>query len=79
MPDGKYLLAVKLSGKDTGIWAISIAERKKILLLPGVDTFIVRAAPDGKSFLYPIQGRGEIISTARGFRKEGSLENRKLH
>jgi Tol biopolymer transport system component len=72
MPDGKYLLAVKLSGKDTGIWAISLAERKKILLLPGVDTFIVRAAPDGKSFLYPIQGKGEIIFYRQGF-EEGRL------
>ena len=72
MPDGKYLLAVKGSGKETGIWAISIPERKKISLLPGVDTFIVRAAADGKSFLYPVQGKGEIIFYRQGF-EEGKL------
>ncbi len=72
MPDGKYLLAVKTSGKDTGIWAISISERKKIPLLPGVDTFIVRAGADGKSFLYPVQGKGEIIFYRQGF-EDGKL------
>ncbi len=72
MPDGKYLLAVKTSGKDTGIWAISISDKKRFPLLPGVDTFIVRAGADGKSFLYPIQGKGEIIFYRQGF-EDGKL------
>ncbi len=72
MPDGKYLLAVTTSGKETGIWAVSISDRKRISLLPGVDTFIVRAGADGKSFLYPVQGKGEIIFYRQGF-EDGKL------
>ncbi len=60
-PDGKYLLGVILSGKETGIYQVSLAERKRIPLLPGVETFMVRMAADGKAFLYPVAGRGEIL------------------
>jgi len=58
-PDGKYLLGVEFSGKDVGIYQISIATRQIVPLLPGVVTFIVRFARDGKSFLYPVVSRGE--------------------
>jgi Tol biopolymer transport system component len=60
-PDGKYLLGVILAGKNTGIYQISLAERKHIPLLPGVETFMVRMAQDKKSFLYSVAGRGEIL------------------
>ncbi len=60
-PDGKYLLGVILSGKETGIYEISLEEKKRISLLPGIETFMVRIASDGKAFLYPVAGKGEIL------------------
>lgn len=60
-PDGKYLLGVVLAGKDTGIYEVSLQDRKRISLLPGVDTFMVRMASDRKAFLYSVSGRGEIM------------------
>ena len=66
-PDGKYLLAVVLAGARTGIYAISIAEKKSFPLLPGVETFNIHSAPDGKSFVYPIAGRDEILFYRQGF------------
>ena len=60
-PDGKYLLGVVFSGKDTGIYEVSISERKRILLVPDVATFMVRMSHDKKAFLYSVAGRGEIL------------------
>jgi Tol biopolymer transport system component len=59
-PDGKYLLGVLMRGKEVGIYQISIADKKVTLLLPGVETFGVRYARDGKSFLYPVVSRSEV-------------------
>lgn len=59
-PDGKFLLGARRFGKDIGIYAVSIAEKKRTLLVPGVDTFVIRCAPDGKSFLYPVAAPGQI-------------------
>ena len=39
-PDGKYLLGIILSGKDTGIYAVSLQDRKRLSLVPGVNTFM---------------------------------------
>jgi serine/threonine protein kinase/Tol biopolymer transport system component len=60
-PDGKYLLGVITNGKETGIYEVSIPDGKRIPLLPGVETFIVRMASDQKAFLYPVAARGEIL------------------
>ncbi len=60
-PDGKYLLAVILSGKETGIYQISLADKKRIPLIPGIETFMVRMSHDRKAFLYSVAGRGEIL------------------
>jgi Tol biopolymer transport system component len=59
-PDGKYLLGLVSSGKDVGIYQISIAHRQVVALLPGVVTFMARYARDGKSFLYPVVSRSEV-------------------
>jgi Tol biopolymer transport system component len=59
-PDGKYLLGVVFSGKDVGIYQISIADRQIVALLPGVVTFMARYARDGRSFLYPVLSRSEV-------------------
>jgi Tol biopolymer transport system component len=59
-PGGKYLIGYLWSGDEVGIYEISIADRKCILLLPGVETFYVRFARDGKSFLYPVATPAEV-------------------
>jgi len=59
-PGGKYLLAVKLFGEKTGIYEVSISERKCIPLLLGVRTGAI-FAQDGRSFLYGVSSRGETL------------------
>jgi hypothetical protein len=60
-PDGKYLLSELPGGTKEGIYEISLADNKCTALLPGVGTFMARFAPDGKSFLYPLPSRNEVI------------------
>ena len=57
---GRYLLGTVWSGEKTGIYEVSISDRKCISLLPGVVTFGVTFARDGKSFLYALASRGEV-------------------
>jgi serine/threonine protein kinase/WD40 repeat protein len=57
---GKYLLASISSGEKTGIYEVSIADRKCISLLPGVVTEIPWFARDGKSFSYAVASRGQV-------------------
>jgi serine/threonine protein kinase len=59
-PNGRYLLGVQPFGDTTGIYEISIADRKCTQLLPGTVTFDAVFAPDGKSFLYAVAARGEV-------------------
>jgi hypothetical protein len=59
-PSGKYLIGSVSLGEGTGIYEVSISDRKCILLLPGVVTADVTFAPDGKSFLYGVVSRGEV-------------------
>jgi len=57
-PGGKYLLGTVSSGDKTGIYELSLSDRKCTPLLPGVATLLVAFARDGKSFLYAIASRG---------------------
>jgi Tol biopolymer transport system component len=59
-PGGKYLLGAVWSGEKTGIYEISISDRKCISLLPGVVTFNTIFARDGNSFLYAVASRGDV-------------------
>jgi Tol biopolymer transport system component/predicted Ser/Thr protein kinase len=59
-PSGRYLLGAIFSGERVGIYEVSISERKCIPLLPGLLTFSVTVARDGKSFLYAVASRGEV-------------------
>jgi serine/threonine protein kinase len=59
-PGGQYLLSAVLVGEKTGIYEVSISDRKCIPLLPGVVTFNAFFARDGKSFLYAVASRGEV-------------------
>jgi serine/threonine protein kinase len=71
-PSGKYLLGVVPFGEKTGIYQVSISERKCVALLPGVETFIVNFARDGKSFLYAVAFRGEVTIYRQPW-KDGKL------
>ena len=59
-PSGQYLLSEIESGERTGIYEFSIADRKCASLLPGVATFGILFARDGKSFLYAIPSRHDV-------------------
>jgi Tol biopolymer transport system component len=59
-PSGQYLLGAKSFGERIGIYEVSISTRKCIPLLPGVETYDVTFAHDGKSFLYAVASRGEV-------------------
>jgi len=67
-PDGKYLLASLPFGDEVGIYEIPIADRKCILLLPGVVTFQLHFARDGKSFLYPVATHAEVTFYRQAWR-----------
>jgi hypothetical protein len=60
-PDGEYMLGVILSGKDVGIYEVSLSDRKKTPLLRGVETFMVHMSNDKKAFIYSVAGKGEIL------------------
>jgi hypothetical protein len=53
-PHGHYMLEDVSFGEKTGIYEVSLSDRKCISLLPGVVTFNVVFARDGKSFLYAV-------------------------
>jgi Tol biopolymer transport system component len=59
-PSGHYLVGAELFGQSTGIYQASLPDRKCTPLLPGVSTFNVTFARDGKSFLYAVSARGEV-------------------
>jgi Tol biopolymer transport system component len=58
VPGGQYLLGA-WSGEKTGIYEVSISDRKCTFLVPGIAS-VVTSARDGKSFLYGIASRGEV-------------------
>jgi serine/threonine protein kinase/Tol biopolymer transport system component len=57
---GNYLLGVIFYGEKSGIYEVSVSDRKCIPLLPGVVTFGVLFAREGKSFLYAVASHGEV-------------------
>ncbi|MGH9713488.1 MAG: protein kinase domain-containing protein [Candidatus Acidiferrales bacterium] len=57
--DGQYLLTVIL-GEKGGISELSLADKKCTSLLPGVITFGITMASDGKSFLYAEPSRADV-------------------
>jgi serine/threonine protein kinase/Tol biopolymer transport system component len=71
-PGGKYLLDMVFEGEKMGIYQVSISDRKCTLLLPGVETLGPIFARDGKSFLYAVVSRGEVM-IYRQLWREGKL------
>ena len=59
-PDGKRLLGLVERGDDAGIYQVSLAEKKRIPLLPGVITFGAHYSPDGRSVIHAISARGQV-------------------
>jgi len=70
--DEKYLLAYVSNGDDVGIYQVSIADKKRTPLLPGVVTYMLWYAADGKSFLYAVESQGEVTIYRQGWR-DGQL------
>jgi serine/threonine protein kinase len=58
--DGKRLLGLVERGDDAGIYQVSLADKKRIPLVPGVVTFGAHYSPDGHSVVYAISARGQI-------------------
>ena len=71
-PGGQYLLGAVWYGEKTGIYEVSISDRKCISLLPGVETFDAIFARDGKSLLYAVASRGEVTIYRQGW-SDGKL------
>jgi serine/threonine protein kinase/Tol biopolymer transport system component len=57
--DGQYLLTLIL-GEKGGISELSLADKKCTSLLPGVISFGITMANDGKSFLYAVPSRADV-------------------
>jgi serine/threonine protein kinase len=68
-PGGQYLLGV---GDKTGIYEVSISDKKCISLRPGIETVGAIFARDGRSFLYAIGSHGEVTIFRQAWR-EGKL------
>jgi len=57
---GQYLLSLIAVGDKAGIYEYSISEKKCTPLVPGVVTFSILFARDGKSILYAIPSRRDV-------------------
>jgi serine/threonine protein kinase len=71
-PGGKYLLSLIGSGERTGIYEVSLADKKCISLLPGVVTFGLSFAPAGKSFTYAVPSQHDVTIYRQGW-QDGKL------
>jgi len=59
-PAGGYLFTLITQGERAGIYEFSLAEQKCILLVPGVISFGLTVANDGKSFMYAVPSRSDV-------------------
>jgi serine/threonine protein kinase/Tol biopolymer transport system component len=60
MPGGEYLLTEIATGDKVGIYEFSVVQRTCTALVPGVVTFGLVAAQDGKSFSYAVPGQRDV-------------------
>ena len=74
-PDGKYLIGRLPSGGSTGIYAISLDDRKMIPLLPDIPTMIVRLSPDARSLLYAVAENSRVSIYRAGW-KDGRITSK---
>jgi serine/threonine protein kinase len=59
-PGGQYFLNLIAVGNKAGIYGYSVAEKKCSPLVPGVVTFSILFARDGKSILYAVPSRRDV-------------------
>jgi Tol biopolymer transport system component/predicted Ser/Thr protein kinase len=59
--DGKYLLSLIDGGDRIGIYSFSLADRSCTPLVPGVVTFGLTLEKDGKSFLYALPEKTDVL------------------
>jgi serine/threonine protein kinase/Tol biopolymer transport system component len=59
-PTGDYIFTLSTQGERAGIYEFSLAEQKCIALVPGVITFGLTVASDGKSFMYAVPSRSDV-------------------
>jgi hypothetical protein len=71
-PDGKYVLGSIDAGAEVGIYQMGVADKRRVPLLPGTEIYMLRFAPDYKSLIYAVAGRGEITFYRQGWR-DGAL------
>ena len=71
-PGGKYLLTLVGAGERNGIYEFSLADKKCTSLLPGVVTFGLSFAPDGKSFTYAVPSQHDVTIYRQGW-QDGKL------
>jgi Tol biopolymer transport system component len=71
-PDGQYLLNLVGGGEGAGIYEFSLSDKKCTSLLPGVVTFGLVFAPDGKSFMYAVPSRHDVTIYRQGW-QDGKL------
>ena len=60
-PDGKYLLTAQTAGDKTGIFQLFLADKKCTTLVPDVVSFYPRFSGDGKSVMYTLSERGQVV------------------
>jgi serine/threonine protein kinase/Tol biopolymer transport system component len=77
-PDGKRLLGLVDRGDDAGIYQVSLGDKKRIPLLPGVVTFGARYSPDGKAIVYAVSARGQITFYRQAINGEKTVGNPQL-
>ena len=71
-PGGKYLLTLIGAGERNGIYEFSLADKKCTSLLPGVVTFGLSFASDGKSFTYAVPSQHDVTFFRQGW-QDGKL------
>jgi len=59
-PGGQYLLSLVTAAEKSGVYEVSISDKKCSSLLPGTATANATFARDGKSFLYAVASRREV-------------------
>ncbi len=71
-PGGKYLLTLRGGAGQVGIYQLSLVDEKCTALLPGVVTFGITTAKDGKSFTYAVPSQHDVTIYRQGW-QDGKL------
>jgi hypothetical protein len=59
-PDGKYILCNISNGEGIGIYQFQLPEKKRTLLLPGVETYLTNMSTAGDAIQYPVAGLDQV-------------------